>query len=141
MKTIKTVIFDMDGTIAFRNTHEASYSSFFRHFGLEKEMKQIFDQYDDKVHNVMSPENHQRQFAETIALLKGKAAPAGEEVFPSVPYASGFPEFCQYLRSHEINIGIVTLSILHAANRIKEENDMQLAYANEIHTKDQRHKS
>lgn len=130
---IKTVIFDMDGTIAFRNTHDASYASFFRHMGLEREMKQIGDKYDDKVHNVMTTENHRRQFTETVALLNGKAAPTPREIFPSIPYAPGFQQFCQYLRSHEINTGIVTLSLLYAANRIKEENNIQLAYANEIH--------
>ncbi|MDP3733883.1 MAG: HAD-IB family phosphatase [Nanoarchaeota archaeon] len=133
MNKIQTVIFDMDGTIAFRNTHDASYNSFFRHMGLEKQVQQITDKYNDKVRNVMTPENHQRQFAETVALLRGKAAPAPEEVFPSIPYAPGFTQFCQYLQSHSVNTGIVTLSLLYAANRIKEENSIQLAYANEIH--------
>jgi len=133
MKKIKTVIFDMDGTIAFRNTHEASYAAFFRHMGLEAKAQEITDKYDNKVLNVMTPENHQRQFAETIALLEGKVAPTSHEVFPSIPYAPGFTQFCQYLRSHGTDTGIVTLSLLYAANRIKEENDMQFAYANEIH--------
>lgn len=133
MKKIQTVIFDMDGTIAFRNTHDASYSSFFRHFGLEKQANDITVKYSDMTRNVMTPENHQRQFAETVALLKGITAPAEKEVFPSIPYAPGFTKFCQYLRSQGIDTGIVTLSLLYAANRIKEENGMQLAYANEIH--------
>ncbi len=76
---IKTVIFDMDGTIAFRNTHEASYSSFFRHMGLDKQAQQITDKYDDKVRNVMTPENHRQQFMETVALLQGKVAPTPRE--------------------------------------------------------------
>ncbi|HLD79080.1 MAG TPA: HAD-IB family phosphatase [Candidatus Nanoarchaeia archaeon] len=133
MEKIRTVIFDMDGTIAFRNTHEASYAAFFRHMGLLEEEQKINDKYADKVHNIMTPENHQRQFAETIAFLEGKVAPTSCEVFPSIPYAPGFTQFCRYLRSHEVDTGIVTLSLLYAANRIREENDMQFAYANEIH--------
>ncbi len=133
MDKIQTVIFDMDGTIAFRDTHDASFSSFFRHMKLEKEMKEITKRYNDETRNIMTPEHHQRQFAETVALLQGKAAPTPTEVFPSIPYALGFSEFCRYLRSQGINTGIVTHSLLYAANRIKEENDIQVAYANEIH--------
>jgi len=106
--------------------------------GLEEQVSEITDKYDDKVLNIMTPENHQRQFRETVALLKGKVAPPPREVFPSIPYAPGFSQFCQYLRSHKIKMGIVTLSILYAANRIKEENDMQFAYANEIHVENGR---
>lgn len=135
---IQTVIFDMDGTIAFLNTHDASYASFFRHMDLEAQAHEITDKYDNKVLNVMTPENHQRQFAETVALLERKVAPTPREVFPSVPYAPGFQQFCQYLRSHKTDTGIVTLSLLYAANRIREENDMQFAYANEIHVEDGR---
>src|SRR3989344_4913664 len=138
MEKIRTVIFDMDGTIAFRNTHEASYAAFFRHMGLLEEEQKINDKYADKVHNIMTPENHQRQFAETIAFLEGKVAPTSCEVFPSIPYAPGFTQFCRYLRSHEVDTGIVTLSLLYAANRIREENDMQFAYANEIHVENGR---
>ncbi len=137
-KKINTVIFDMDGTIGFRNTHDASYNSFFRHMGLEQQAQEITNKYDNKVLNVMTPENHQRQFAETVALLEGRVAPAPQEVFPSIPYAPGFQQFCHYLRSHKINTGIVTLSLLYAANLIKEENDMQSAYANEIYVENGR---
>ncbi len=135
---INTVIFDMDGTIAFRNTHDASYDSFFRYMGLEKEMERITEKYHDSVRNVMTPENHKLQFTETVALLKGKSAPASDEVFSSIPYARYFPEFCQYLYSRGVNMGIVTLSLLYAADRIKEENNIRIAYANDIHVEDGR---
>jgi len=133
---IESVIFDMDGTIAFRDASDASYISFFRRMGLEDQARVITSKYDDPVRNVMSPDNHQRQFEETVALLRGKRATEPREIFPSIPYAPGFQEFCRYLRSHGINTGIVTLSLLYAADLIREENDMQLAYANEIHILD-----
>ena len=125
----------MDGTIAFRDTHDASYSSFFRHMGLEEQAEAITGKYDDKVHNVMTPANHQRQFEETVALLQGKKAPAPCEVWPSVPYAPGFQEFCSYLRFYGTNTGIVTLSLLYAADLICKENEMQLAYGNELNVR------
>lgn len=40
------------------------------------------------------------------------------------------------MRSVQIPVGIVTLSLLYAADRIREENDLQLAFANEIHVQD-----
>lgn len=133
---INTVIFDMDGTIAFRDTSDASYDTLFRYMGLEKEMNRITGKYHDPVRNLMTPEHHQRCFTETTALLKGRIAPLPREIFLSIPYARHFPEFCQYLRSHGVSMGIVTLSLSYAADRIKEENNIQLAYANDIHVQD-----
>lgn|SRR3989338_600743 len=130
--TIQAVICDMDGTAAFRDTHDASYSTFFRHMGLEDQAQAITDRYNDNVRNMMTPDDHQRQFSEAVALLRGRRAPTPREIYPRIPYAPGFQEFQAYLRSQEVSTGIVTLSLLTAANLIREEMGMQLVYANEI---------
>ncbi|MEK6950175.1 MAG: HAD-IB family phosphatase [Nanoarchaeota archaeon] len=133
---IKAVIFDMDGTIVYKDTHQASWHALFSRLGVGAEMERINDKYDDKVTNVMTPENHQRQFAECVALLRGRTAPSIDDLFPTLPYTAGFSKFCSYLQQQGVPTGLVTLSLLMVAEKIQQEQSLQVVRANEIYVQD-----
>ncbi len=135
-RNIDVVLFDMDGTAIYQDTHQASWHTFFSSFGLGAEEERMSAQYHDKVTNTMTPEDHQKQFSECVALLRGRLARSIDDIFPQLPYADGFPEFCSYLQDRGVRTGMVTLSLLPVAEKIQRECGLYLVRGNELHVHD-----
>lgn len=137
MTTINTVIFDMDGTILQQTaSNQDVWSKFFRAADLDNECQEIVKKHHNYETNTTTVENHILLVDKCCKLLAGRDAAPILSTFSPFSYTSGFIEFCGFLRSYDIKLGLATLSIKSIAEIIQAEANLDLVRANDIHIRD-----
>lgn len=137
MKPIHTVIFDMDGTALYqKDKNDDVWRRFFSAAGLSAECNELVRKYQNSDTNTMPPHLFPEFYAQHCALLQGRSVAPIRDAFTPLPYTPGFLDFCHYLQSYGVKIGLATLSIDAVAQLIKNEASLDMVLANELHTED-----
>ncbi|MBI4981297.1 HAD family phosphatase [Candidatus Woesearchaeota archaeon] len=126
---VKLCIFDMDGTaVQYANSSfQSSWDAVGIAAGKEEEWIRRRDYYFPK-HDL-----YQEWFEGNCNLLNGvEVQPILDRVLPP-PYTPGFREFCGYVKSEGVKIGLVSSGVDLVANCINKDVSLDFVVANILH--------
>jgi len=129
---IDSIIFDMDGTIIQPacTSLQSSWDMFGHATGRGDEWDALCDYYLPK------PELHHEWGAKQFSFFTGLNVQEHLKKVLPLPYTPGFSDFCQYVKSQLIPVGIISSGLDIIAKHILEEMSLDFYFTNNIHTRD-----
>ncbi len=132
LDNIKLCIFDMDGTaVQYANSSfQSSWDAVGIAAGKEEEWIRRRDYYFPK-HDL-----YQEWFDGNCGLLKGVEVQLILDKILPPPYTTGFRDFCTYIKSEGVKLGLVSSGVNLVADCINEDVGLDFVVANMLHVDD-----
>lgn len=127
MTEIKSVFFDMDGTLINYKTarFNSSWEAIGKAVGVSRKWNQMNNYYFLKRHL------YKEWFKKEVSMLKGISVDmVKNQIFP-IPYSEGIREISPYITS-KYNTGIITSGVDIVANKVREELKFDFCMSNKL---------
>jgi len=125
--SLKTVIFDVDGTIVrYKVGYGSSWDAIFYAAGLKKEQEKLLEYY------LYKPEQYPTWFKELVKLLKGVSVSKIKKIVLPPEYSLGAKETCLKLKKMGYSVGILSSCVDLIGDYIKDDLNLDFCRCSKV---------